>query len=859
MKLSLKVKLVGAFMMVALLVVIAGGVGFFMSRSLGSAGNKVTREMVPVQYVALKSAQSLAKVDARVGEYVSAKTDFEAHEQRVAQILVEFDMWVSAVLKGTNSAEFRQEHATTLEQLNESVDVIKAGGNAAKVLEQTMTVADGLVSAMDTLKGVQHEMQSWIIISDEGAVFLNDFLKGAYLDYLGWTGDVQNAINMGSEFQGNTDPQKSVFGKWLYAVKTNDAELAEIVVQLKDYHSKLFQAVVEANKVEAFEAKSEIFNKAKSAKVKFEGRFRKLDQLTAKRLEDISKRKAKEVSRIEGLVRDGLKDLDVLLHEVDLQMAQSVSNTGQAQSVVGIALPAVTVLAVIFALLIGLFISGLIVKGIAEVSRVMGRISEGDLTHTAAAASDDEIGDMVKGLNTMVGGLTDLIVKVKGSSGELASATQEISKSSQQISDGAQQQSASFEELSSSVQANAEIARSASTMAQSVTGDARQAGVAMDGTIEAMGGIVKGSKQMAEAVELITDIADQTNLLALNAAIEAARAGEHGKGFAVVADEVRLLAERSATSAKEIQNLIKENLRQVEGGVQISKTAGESVKRIVDNISGIADQLQGIANATQEQAAAMEQNTSITESNASSAEELAATAEEMSAQADALRALVGQFKVNPSLARATSGQTGGQKLSGDLFSWDNSYSVSVAEMDEQHKVLFRMVNDLYKAMKDKKGRAAMQSILDGLIDYTARHFKEEEQVMAQAHYPDIAAHKELHKKLVGQVLDFQEKMRSGKSTVSIDLMNFLKDWLVNHIKGSDKKYGEHIVGKGGKSTQQSAHDNAPAAVRVHASAVVHKTASVSRKESPVVKKAVSKPVPSFRKDKSSGDEPLRIG
>lgn len=348
------------------------------------------------------------------------------------------------------------------------------------------------------------------------------------------------------------------------------------------------------------------------------------------------------------------KALETLVELAEQKAAQADVDADKTMAASNMLIIIVTIIGFILAVLAGLYLTGSITRPVANSVDVMGHMAEGDLTNRLQTRRQDELGVMGRAMDTFSDKLSGVIAEIRASAEQLMMATGEVSSASQQIADGAQQQSASFEELSSSVQANAENVRNANQIAQNASVDAQKAGQAMESNVEAMTGIEKGSKQMAEAVELITDIADQTNLLALNAAIEAARAGEHGKGFAVVADEVRQLAERSATSAKEIQNLIKANLRQVENGVTISKEAGEMVRGITQGIKKIAEQLQSVANATQEQAAAMEQNTSITESNASSSEQLAASAEQMSAQAESLRNLVAQFRTLDSASSASA-------------------------------------------------------------------------------------------------------------------------------------------------------------------------------------------------------------
>ncbi len=132
-----------------------------------------------------------------------------------------------------------------------------------------------------------------------------------------------------------------------------------------------------------------------------------------------------------------------------------------------------------------------------------------------------------------------------------------------------------------------------------------------------------------------------------------------------------------------------------------------------------------------------------------------------------------------------------------LMSWTDKLSVGVASLDDDHKRLVAMVNELYDAMQAGQGREKLSRILNELIQYTKLHFGREEKFFSQTAYPAAAAHKQEHDALTRQVLEVQKKHSDATTaTLSLEVMQFLKNWLINHIQGSDQKYRQHLNDKG---------------------------------------------------------------
>ncbi len=131
-----------------------------------------------------------------------------------------------------------------------------------------------------------------------------------------------------------------------------------------------------------------------------------------------------------------------------------------------------------------------------------------------------------------------------------------------------------------------------------------------------------------------------------------------------------------------------------------------------------------------------------------------------------------------------------------LIDWNDTYSVDVTEIDQQHKKLVSIINELNTAMKERKAAETMGKTIDELIDYTVTHFIVEEKYFDKFNYPETVSHKKEHDDFINKIKDVKKSFDKGSLMLSIDIMNFLKDWLINHIQGTDKKYSSFFNEKG---------------------------------------------------------------
>lgn len=326
----------------------------------------------------------------------------------------------------------------------------------------------------------------------------------------------------------------------------------------------------------------------------------------------------------------------------------------------------------------------------------------------------------------------------------------------------------------------------------------------LDHAIQATEALLVSGREIAGMAASIQDVAKRTRLLALNASIEAVRAGRAGAGFSVVAQEVKELARQSGELAQNIQsqvNAVATGTEEVALRIQTTKgSLGILVEESASAQESAQEQTRLSQQSQQSQETTSQSISQVARTIGESKfalDEIARSSVEVESRARAVETSLGKASTGVTdlqrLAKSFQGTVREIKVRAPFFPWTDDLRLGIHRMDDQHKVLLRLINRVADLSESGGGGASIRIILGQLLDYTKFHFGDEEALMHSEGFPGIDGHHRLHVVFIAEVERIVGLASSGERVDAAAILEMLKDWLIKHIQGTDKQYARHIL------------------------------------------------------------------
>jgi hemerythrin-like metal-binding protein len=585
----------------------------------------------------------------------------------------------------------------------------------------------------------------------------------------------------------------------------------------------------------------------------------------------------KMLKELEALKAPIYQARDQLLKEIDANLADD-----------NVRVPIYGGTMIVFLVLIGFLINRWLVTPIRKTSKTFASLAgaDADLTIRIPAQSEVETGDLARGVNAFIGKiqavlliLDDMIHRNQTLAGSLSQSARDsatsvsaldeqvaaLKKNVDSLNVDLASASAAVEEIMANVVSLAHqitnqdqmVGRSGTAIQQmmaSITGvaelaDSKVAGVQTLVDLTHTGGdrvrktnaviakVAQNADAMLALIDLINDISDRTNLLAMNASIEAAHAGVAGRGFAVVANEIRKLAVDTGANANKIGESLKETGDQIRQAEADGLATQEAFARLETEVTDFANAMKDVSGAmaalsdggievlaataeliqtsqvisgasqemnygAKEVLVAVQNVKVVSENTLQSVHKVAEITKILNRSALLVSAFGNQNRYNNTVLISEIGKFSlGEKIesqaSGIGIDWNDILSVGISSMDDEHKVLFERINALLVGMLKEDGAGNIPALMAAVIEYTVFHFSDEQELMKKYGYPKYDQHKTYHEYYLKEMGLIQAELSTGKLTgeLLIKIQDKMINWLLDHIMKVDHEYGDFIAHK----------------------------------------------------------------